>query len=366
MTNTPSEGTQSTGSGTLSAQEQLIAERVTRLVEIQMQTQARNQELRRRSLPERAKRIAPWAAVGAVGAATEPGQQVLGATGDAAVAAGQAVGHGAAEFGRGAAEVGRDVGQAASDAYNASVDQVQETAGDIAEGAGNVWNSAVDGAQNAWNSTVQAGGEALQWAGDRIGDMSSAVSGWAVETWHSAADGVTAAAHAVGAWGAQYADQIAANPGNAAVTAGLGAAAVVAASPQLRQSIGNAARAASRWGKEAVSAVAQKGRELAVGAALMYDNLRGMPDAPKGANPKETHAIVSEANAVTGGDRHLPSVAEIKTSLAPGHDPAVARAGSPVPKAAAQTGQATQGQGEAEHTGSAIDQKTKGGKSQGL
>ncbi|GAA1129675.1 hypothetical protein GCM10009630_29470 [Kribbella jejuensis] len=384
MTNTPSEGPATTGTRALTPDETLIATRVETLVAQRLAAQARADELRRRSLAGRARRVAPYAAVAAVGAATEPGQQVLSAAGDAAVTAGQgiadagvavgdaavsageavgdaavtagqavgdaavtageAVGHAAEAVGREAAHIGQEIGQGATDAYNASVHGVEQAAGAVADTATSAWDSTVQGVQGA----------------------ASAVSGWAVETWHSASDAVTTAAHAVGSWAAQYGDQIAAHPGNAAVTAGLGAAAVVAATPALRQGVGNAIKAVSRWARDAPGEIAQKARSLAVGAMLTYNNLRGI-DSNRGESAKATHQAVAEANQITGGDRPLPSVAEVREALAaPGSDPALAPAGGKQPEAAVQTGQGTQGQGAAERTGAAVDPKTKNGPAQGL
>lgn len=383
MTNTPSEGPSTTSTRSLTPDETLIATRVEELVAQRMAAQQRTEELRRRSLAGRARRVAPYAAVAAVGAATEPGQQVLGAAGDAAVTAGQgiadagvavgdaavaageavgdaavtageavgnaavsageAVGNAAEAVGREAAHVGEEIGQGAVDAYNATAHGVEQAAGAVGHAATSAWDATVSGVQSA----------------------ASGVSGWAVETWHSASDAVTTAAHAVGSWAAQYGDQIAAHPGNAAVTAGLGAAAVVAATPALRQGVGNALRTASRWAGEARSAMAEKGRALAVGALLTYNNLRGI-DANRGGSAKETHHAVTQANEITGGERPLPTVESVQKALAtPGSDPALAPAGGKQPEAA-QTGQGTQGQGAAERTGAVVDPKTKGGQSQGL
>ena len=387
MTNTPSEGPATTGTRALTPDETLIAERVHELLQEQ---QARRDKLRqqaedarRRSPLRRAGRVAPYAAIAAVGSQTPAGQQVLGAAGDAAVVAGrgiadagvavgdaavtageavgnaavtageavgnaavdagEAVGHAAEAVGREAAHVGQEIGQGAVDAYNASVHGVEQAAGAVADTATSAWDATVQGAQQA----------------------ASAVSGWAVETWHAAGDAVTTAAHSVGAWAAQYGDQIAAHPGNAAVTAGLGAAAVVAATPALREGVGRAIRAASRWAREAPGQLAQKGRELAVGVMLTYNNLRGI-DANRGEPAKATHRAVAEVNALTGGDQQLPSVAEVREALAtPANDPALAAAGSKVPEAAAQTGQAT-GSGAAQQTGAVVDPKTRGGQGQGL
>ncbi|NUR98779.1 MAG: hypothetical protein HOV67_26425 [Kribbellaceae bacterium] len=367
MTNTPSEGPATTGTRALTPDETLIAERVHELLQEQ---QARRDKLRqqaedarRRSPLRRAGRVAPYAAIAAVGSQTPTGQQVVAAAGQAGEA-----------LGRGAADVGADIGHFAADTYNSAVEQtdqaiqatahqIEQTAGDIAHGATDLYNSAVEQgkeiagdiahtATSAWDASVQG-----------VQSAASSVSGWAVETWHSASDAVTTAAHAVGSWAAQYGDQIAAHPGNAAVTAGLGAAAVVAATPALRQGVGNALRAASRWAREAPGQLAQKGRELAVGVMLTYNNLRGI-DANRGEPAKATHRAVAEVNALTGGDQQLPSVAEVREALAaPGSDPALAPAGGKQPEPAAQAGQGAQGQGAAERTGAVVDPKTKGGQS---
>ncbi|MFF0264509.1 hypothetical protein [Kribbella sp. NPDC004536] len=366
MTNTPTEGPATTGTRALTPDETLIATRVNELVEQRMAAQRRTEELRRRSLPARARRIAPLAAVAAL--ATPPGQQALAAGQNAAVAAGEAVGHAAVV-------AGEAVGNAAVDGAEA-VGHAAVVAGEA------VGNAAVDGAEAVGHAAVVAG-EAVGHAAEAVGreaahiggeigegvahtatSVASTVSGWAVETWHSASDAVTTAAHAVGGWAAQYGDQIAAHPGNAAVTAGLGAAAVVAATPALRQGIGKAIQATSRWASEAKDAVKQQARALAVGAAMIYQNMRGI-EARTGS-PKATHAVVSEVNNITGGEPQLPSVAEVREALAtPGSDPAIAAVGSKQPEVAAQNGQ-TSGSGEAQRTGAVVDPNTKNRPAQGL
>ncbi|HWD83362.1 MAG TPA: hypothetical protein VG497_30890 [Kribbella sp.] len=366
MTNTPSEGPSTTSTRSLSPDETLIATRVEELVAQRMAAQKRTEELRRRSFAGRARQAAPYAAVAAVGAATDPGQQALAAAGDAGVALGEGIAH-----------VGEEIGQGAADAYNATVEQVdqafndfahsaEQLAGDVARDASEAYNATVHGVEQAAGDVAHAATSAWDSTVQGVQSAASTMSGWAVETWHSASDAVTTAAHSVGAWAAQYGDQIAAHPGNAAVTAGLGAAAVVAATPALRQGVGKAISAATRWAKDAPGALAQKGRELAVGAVLMYNNLRGI-DANRGGSAKETHHAVTQANEITGGERQLPTVEAVKEALAaPGSDPALAPAGSKQPEAAQTTGAGTQVQGAAERTGAVVDPKTKGGQTQGL
>jgi len=307
VTNTPSEGPARSALDTFTPEQRTVMQSV---VQEALRVQQREDQLRRNAPLRRAGRAMPYVVAGGALAATDPGQSALRATGDAAVYAGgqiasaaEAVGRqtvdAAQATGRAISDAAQATGQAISDAAQATgravADAAQATGHAISEGAQWVGDQAVSGAQAVGHAAVATG---------------QAVSGFAVETWGRA----TEAAHAVGAWAAQYADQVASHPGNTAVTAALAAGAVVAATPQLRQAVANGVRAASRWAREAPSKVTE-------GLKNAYNKvIRSNPKTQEnlqsaGVDSKGALTAVSEANAITGGQSQLPPTPDLQKAL---------------------------------------------------
>lgn len=364
MTNTPSEGTSAPELAGFSTEQRRTVELI---VAEALAAQARQTQVRAAAAePSRARRIAgravPVAAVAGVAAMTEPGQQAVGAIGDA----GQYVGGQAAE-------AGRDIAGAASDAYDASVQGVSDAYNASVEGIENAYNASVDQIQETAHDVAE--GAANAWHGFTGWATDAAAQAWGVtqDVYHAVADPLVTAGQHVGQFASQYADQVAANPANTAVTAALAAGAVVAATPQLREAVGKAAAATSRFAGAAVSEVTERAHNAYLGAKVAFDKVRANPriqGALKavGLGSKETHTAVTEANAVTSAQTQLPKTAEVKAGLVPGQDPSQVRAGSK-PPVAAEAGQSTGtgGQGAAERTGAATDpNKGKNGPSQGI
>lgn len=321
-------------------QRALFAEQQARLEALQQQIAAQQ--------AGRGRRAAPFVATaaGAAAVASDQGQSVIGDvgrwTGDQAVAFGQYASEQYTAAKEGLQAFGQDVAREATERYNAAVDGLQQFGQDVSREATERWNAAVDGLQSA----------------------AGTVSGWAVETWHNVADPVSNAAHSVGAWAAQYADSVAANPGNAAATAALAAGAVVAATPQLRQGVAQAANAASRWGRAAYQAttdavrnapsrLAQLGRNAMEGAKKFYDHARTDPRVDYaltrlGIPPRQVHEAATEAaNGVTAPESTLPKAAEVQTGLeqkALGQDGSQASASRAVVAAEATGASAEQGE----------------------
>ncbi|MFI7063905.1 hypothetical protein ACIBL3_23165 [Kribbella sp. NPDC050124] len=352
----------------------LFAEQQARLEAMQQQIAAQQAAAQQASAQQagRGRRAAPFVATaaGAAAVASDQGQSVIGDvgrwTGDQAAAFGQYASEQYTAAKDGLQAFGQDVAREASQQWNSAVEGVQQFGQDFAREASQQWNSAVEGAQSA----------------------ASAVSGWAVETWHSVAEPVSNAAQSVGAWASQYADSVAANPGNAAATAALAAGAVVAATPQLRQAVGQAANAASRWGRGAVQAttdavrnapsrLAQLGRNAMEGAKKFYDHARTDPRVDyalsrMGVQPRQVNEAATEAaNGVTSPETTLPKAAEVQAGLeqkALGQDGSQASASRAVVAAeAAKTTGASTEQGEAATAqGKGLNSKVeRGGQGQG-
>ncbi|MEV0289461.1 MULTISPECIES: hypothetical protein [unclassified Kribbella] len=342
----------------------VFAEQQARLESLQQQLAAQQSG--------RARRAAPYVATaaGAAAIASDQGQSVIGDvgrwTGDQAVAFGQYASEQYTAAKEGLQAFGQDVSREAGQMWDSAVAGAQQFGQDVSREAGQLWDSAVAGAQSA----------------------ASAVSGWTVETWHNIADPVSNAAQSVGAWAGQYADSVAANPGNAAATAALAAGVVVAATPQLRQGVAQAANAASRWGKAAVQAttdavrnapsrLAQLGRNAMEGAKKFYDHARTDPRVDYaltrlGIPPRQVNEAATEAaNGVTSPESTLPKAAEVQMGLeqkALGQDGSQASASRAVVAAeAAKTTGATAEQGEAATAqGKGLNTKVeRGGQGQG-
>jgi len=291
---------------------------------------ARQEELARKTFRGRVERFGPTAGIASAAAAiaSPQGQEVIGDAsqwaGDQAVAAGEGIGHAAAEGYRASVdglqsageEIGRQWDQGVRElneqgeaAREAIVDGAEATGRGIAEGAGWLRDQAVDAAratadlaQGAWNG----------------------VSGWAVETWGSA----TELAHQAGAFVAQQGDAIAANPESHALVAAAAVGAVVAATPQLREAVGKAANAGNRWAKNAWAATTSLPGRAAQGAKNLMDQVRNSPQvqyvmAKAGMGPRETQKAVTEVQAITAGENPtLPSTGELMVPP-PGQDPAM-------------------------------------------
>jgi hypothetical protein len=311
-------------------------------------------------------------AAAAAGAASSQGQEAIGDVGkwtgqqaaegarwagDQAVAAGQAAADAAQWTGQQLADGARWAGDQAVAAGQAAVDAAQWTGHQIAEGAR--WagdqataagQAAVDAAQ--WTGRQLADGaqwtgqqlaDGAQWVGQQATAAGQAISGWSVETWHAASDSVTQAAHAVGAWATQYADAVAQNPSHAAATAAITAGAIVAATPQLRQAVGQAANAANRWARSGFDAVRHPGQTMRqIGNAIRSNETVQRAMAAVGLDSQQTHAGVNE---ITGAESRLPKPGEMVASgLA--NDPAMKPAGTKVEQGQTAESAGT-GQGEA-------------------
>jgi hypothetical protein len=344
VTNTPSEGSSAAGPAGFSAEQQAAIQlMLADALAAQRRELAVRAPSRVRRLFGRATTVAVGAGAGAAagaGAMTGPGQAAIRAIGDA----GQYVGSEAAEAGRG-------IAGATTDAWNSTVQGAENLAHDVAETATNAWNGfsgwATDAAAQAWGVTQ--------------------------DVYHAVADPVVTAGQHVSAFAAQYAEHVVHNPANTATTAALAAGAVAALNPQAREAVARAATATSRWVKGAASDAREELHNAYLGARVAFDSIRSNPRIQSalkavGLGSKETHTAVTEANEITGGESRLPKVEEVSVGLAPGHDPAMAPAGSKVPTTTAQqTGQSTgtQGLGEAGRTGAGTETK-KGGTGQGL
>ncbi|MEU4604166.1 hypothetical protein AB0F43_14395 [Kribbella sp. NPDC023972] len=267
----------------------------------------------------RARRAAPYVGTAAAAAAvaSDQGQAVIGDvgrwTGDQATAFGQYAAEQYTAARDGLQQFGQDVAREASERYNAAVDGLQQFGQDVAREASERYNAAVDGLQQFGQDVAREAGERYDAAVQGAQEAISTASGWAVQTWGVATD----AAHAVGGWASQYADAVAANPGNYATTAALAAGAVVAATPQLRKAVGQAANATSRWAKagwEAVRNAPANARQfVAQNVKQMYDAVRSDPRvmvamAAVRITPRQMH---EGANEVTSPESKLPKSQEM-------------------------------------------------------
>ena len=282
------------------------------------EAQRPNQPTRRR----RALRASPAVAgLAGVASMTEPGQDAIHTGVDAAkwtsgelADAGQWAGGEAVDAGQWiggeAVDAGQWIGGEATDIAGAVV----ETGEDIGQGIGDAAVAAGHGIGDVTQAGINGVVDTVQWAGGLAVDLARTASGFAVETWGHATD----LAHSVGAWGLQYADQLAAHPGNAAVTAALGAGAVIAATPQLRQAVGRAAAAASRWGKQAVAPVVDQARDSVLGVKLIFQKMRESRPIQEqlnatGANQTETLQAANQVTAPTNAQ--IPTAAQATSQL---------------------------------------------------
>ncbi|GAA1580409.1 hypothetical protein GCM10009804_41230 [Kribbella hippodromi] len=331
---TPSEGPGPQNTGQHRIDQQLMhggftQEQRTAIFEIintQRALEARQAELAAKQPVARARRIAPYGLAAGAAAMTEPGQEALGWTGDQIAAGAQAVGDWA---GQQADATGQEANHFA-DWAGQQVDNAVQTTKDFGNWAGDQLTSA----GHAISEGAQSAGHAIS---EGTQAAAGAVSGWAVQTWDSAVgvansvgDTAVHAAHQVGAWATQYADAIAANPSQHAATAAVAVGAVVAATPQLRQAVGRAANAASRWGKAAASAVANAPGAVADRVSKLYNAIRRNPDTQQAAetvNPREMAVVANEITA-PAEPKALPAPAEMKAIMPPGSDPAMRPAGT--------------------------------------
>jgi len=302
---------------------------------------ARQEELARKTFRGRVERFGPTAGIASAAAAiaSPQGQEVIGDAsqwaGDQAVAAGEGIGHAAAEGYRASVdglqsageEIGRQWDQGVRElneqgeaAREAIVDGAEATGRGIADGAGWLRDQAVDAARDLGHGVA----EAARATADVAQAGWNGVSGWAVETWGTA----TELAHQAGAFVAQQGDAIAANPESHALVAAAAVGAVVAATPQLREAVGKAANAVNRSARNGWAAATSLPGRAAQGAKNLMDQVRNSPQmqyvmAKAGMGPRETQKAVTEVQSITAGKNPtLPSTGELMVPP-PGQDPAM-------------------------------------------
>ena len=263
-------------------------------------------------------------AAAAAGAASAQGQEAIGNVGkwigDQAAAGADYAGRKWDEAVQTASQNWQDFTREAGQAWDGVTRQAGQAWDTATREAGQAWDSAVQGAQSAWNG----------------------VSGWGVETWHSASDTVTQAAHSIGAWATQYADAVAQNPSHAAATAAVTAGAIVAATPQLRQAVGRAANAASRWARNGFDAVRHPGETMRqISNAIRSNETVQRAINAVGLDRQRTNEGLNE---VTGAVSRLPKPEQMVVSTL-ANDPAMKPAGTKV--APGQAAEAGTDQGEA-------------------
>ncbi|MEV5966120.1 hypothetical protein AB0L70_30405 [Kribbella sp. NPDC051952] len=371
MTNTPSEGSSSSGLAGFSTEQratiQLIVDEALTAQRRQLLAQA----------PSRGRRIAgravPVAAVAGVAAMTDPGQEAVSAIGHAGRDAGVAIGH-----------AGEYVAGEAVDAYNSTIEGAQNLGHEIAQ----EWNQGVDAAQRL--ATDVGHDIANQWDNFTGWATEAAAKAWGVtqDTYNAIAEPVGNAAQHVATYAAQFAHDVTHNPSTMAV-AGV-AVAALATNPKVRETVGKAASAVGRWGVEAGKSIGRGVAGVASGpleslhngylnAKVGFDSIRSNPRVQSalkavGLGSKATHGAVSEANAITSGEQaSLPKAEEVKALLPPGQDPAMsardnkgAAVSAEQPGQGTGTGTGTQNLGETQRTGAATDpNKGKNGPTQG-